>query len=573
MLIHTETERLDYRQRGWWGEDCLHHLLARHALSVPKREAVVDPPNLLDITGHAPQRLCWHDLATLVDRLACGLLRAGLAKDDIAVVQMANSHMLLAVYLACARLGVIVSPAVPQYREHELAHAIAKTRACALLVDGHIGGHDHGAMARRLAGRLSGLARVFVNRAPAEALVGDTIDLQRLATTPADPALLAGQDVTHPVGADDVFCILWTSGSEGHAKGVPRTHNEWLQYRTHLACTGAGVGDGVRLLNGRPLSTHGSFYGSIVPWLVHAGTLVNHHPLALPLFLEQLRTEDIHFTALAPAVLSTLLAQPELLRGLKTDRLRCVGSGSAPLSGALVRDFEASFGVQVINFFGSTEGAALASTPEDVPDPEVRARCFPRFGAPGQQWKHPVAQMLETRLVDLDTETDILVPGKAGELRYRGPTVMTGYWAAPELTAAAFDDQGFYKSGDLFEIAGEHDAYYAFAGRAKDIIIRGGFNISAQEIEDLVAAHPAVAQVAVVGYPEERLGEKVCACVVLRQGCSLELAALVQWLREERHIGVIKLPERLLVLDALPRSANNKVLKNRLRELAVTPKG
>ncbi len=566
MLIHTEAVRRDHRTRGWWGEDCVHHLVARNARQAPSREAVVDPPNLEDITGLAPRRVCWQDFATLVERLACGFLRAGLAKDDIAVVQMANSHMLLAVYLACARLGIVVSPVVPQYREHELTHAITQTQARALVVDARIGSHDHAAMAQRLRAQIPGLQKVFVNGASAGDV--ESIDLQAIATQPADPALLAAHDAAHPVCADDVFCILWTSGSEGHAKGVPRTHNEWLQYGPHLAQTAAGVGDGVRLLNGRPLTTHGAFYGSIVPWLWHAGTLVNHHPFALPLFLEQLRTEDIHFTALAPAILATLLAKPELLEGLQPGRLRCVGSGSAPLNGTLLRDFETTFGVQVINFFGSTEGAALASTPQDVPDPAVRARCFPRFGAPGQQWKHPVSQMLQTRLVDLETGEDITTPGKAGELRYRGPTVMTGYWRAPELTATAFDEQGYYKSGDLFEIAGEGDAYYAFAGRAKDIIIRGGFNISAQEIEDLVAAHPAVAQVAVVGYPDARMGEKVCACVVLRDGQALDLPALVAWLRDERHIGVIKLPERLLILETLPRSANNKVLKAELRQQA-----
>lgn len=566
MLIHSAAVRRDYRARGWWGDDCVHHLVARNALQAPGREAVVDPPNLAEISGLAARRVHWLAFATLVDRLACGFIRAGLVKDDVVVVQMANSHMLLAVYIACARLGVIVSPIVPQYREHELTHVITQAQARALVVDARIGKHDHAAMAQRLRTQVPGLQKVFVNgRTAGDA---DAFDLQASAAQAADIALLAAYDSAYPVGADDVFCILWTSGSEGHAKGVPRTHNEWLQYRHDLASVDAGVGDGVRLLNGRPLTTHGAFYGSIVPWLVHCGTLVNHHPFALELFLEQLRSEDIHFTALAPAIMAMLLAQPALLQGLQAGRLRCVGSGSAPLNGTLLRDFESTFGLQVINFFGSTEGAVLASTPEDVPDPEVRARCFPRFGAPGQAWTHPMSHMIQTRLVDLDTGADIVTPGRAGEMRYRGPTVMTGYWRAPGLTSAAFDEQGFYKSGDLFEIVGENATYYAFAGRTKDIIIRGGFNISAQEIEELVAAHPAVGQVAVVGYPDARMGEKVCACVVPRNGQTLDLPNLVAWLRDERHVGVIKLPERLLVLESLPRSPNNKVIKAALREQA-----
>jgi acyl-CoA synthetase (AMP-forming)/AMP-acid ligase II len=151
---------------------------------------------------------------------------------------------------------------------------------------------------------------------------------------------------------------------------------------------------------------------------------------------------------------------------------------------------------------------------------------------------------------------------------YRGPMVMSGYLGEPELSARALDGQGWYRSGDLFEISGERAQYYRFAGRAKDIIVRGGFNISAEEVENLIASHPAVADVAVVGYPDERLGERVCACVVLRPDAVLDLPALATWLRDERHVAAMKRPERLMLLPALPRNPNNKVLKARLRVLA-----
>lgn len=570
MLIHAPEVIADYRARGWWGSVRLHDLLSRHAQSVPQREAVLDPPNLEQITGQPPRRISWAELHELVQKMACVLASQGLAKDDVAVVQMANGHALLAVYLACWRLGVVVSPVVPQYREHELEHVVRQTRAKAIVVTSRIGSHDHAAMACALA-RRTGVARVFVHGGLSVAAAADPVGplglLAALAQQPADASLLARYDTLHPVSADDAASILWTSGSEGRAKGVARSHNDWMVYGPQFGKS-FGVGDGVRLLNGRPLTTHGSFVGSITPWLFHAGTLVNHHPFALPLFIEQLKSEDIHFTALAPAILSMLVAKPELLQGWDRGRLRCVGSGSAPLSEALMRGFEERFGVQVINFFGSTEGASLVSAPDDMPDAAQRALYFPRFGLPGRAWKHPAAPLVQTRLVDLETGRDIEAPGRPGELRWRGPMVMTGYFNAPELSAAAFDEQGFFRSGDLFEIAGESGEYLRFAGRAKDIIIRGGFNISAEEIENLVASHAAVAEVAVVGYPDERLGEKVCACVVLRPGKALDLPQLVAWLRDECRIGAIKLPERLLLLDALPRSPNNKVVKSALREQA-----
>ena len=149
--------------------------------------------------------------------------------------------------------------------------------------------------------------------------------------------------------------------------------------------------------------------------------------------------------------------------------------------------------------------------------------------------------------------------------------VMEGYFREPELSAAAFDEHGFYRSGDLFEIAGERGQHYRFAGRAKDIIIRGGINISATEIENLVADHPDVAEVAVIGVTDERLGERVCACVVLRAGARLTLPELVAWLRDVRQVGIVKLPERLMVLQTLPRSPNNKVIKAELRAMAARP--
>ena len=151
-------------------------------------------------------------------------------------------------------------------------------------------------------------------------------------------------------------------------------------------------------------------------------------------------------------------------------------------------------------------------------------------------------------------------------MRYRGPMVMTGYYRAPELSAHAFDEQGFFKSGDLFEIAGDQGQYYRFAGRAKDIIIRGGFNISAEEIENLILMHPAVQNVACVPMPDPAMGEKMCACVVLKAGAALQLAELVAFLHTH-EIARFKLPERLEVLADFPVSTFGKVSKKALGEM------
>lgn len=570
MRIHPPELARTYRDRGYWSDIRMQDLLARHARGRPEAEAVVDPPNLAEITGDAPQRLSWADVSHRVQTLAAVLLAQGLRADDVLLVQMANTHELLVVYLACARLGVIVSPIVVQGRVHELGQVLERTRAAAIAVTARLGRQDHAVMAKGLMGHHPSVRRVLAfGDGP---LPEGVVDVRR-AMVAAGTArqthdrTLADHEAAHPVSPDDAVTLLWTSGSEGRPKAVARTHNDWLLYGPHIGAS-FGVGAGARLLSGRPLTTHGAFVGSIVPWLWHGGTLVLHQPFSLPVFLQQLRSECIDFTALAPAILVSLLTQPELLEGIDFQRLRHIGSGSAPLTEALVRGFKDRFGVEVINFFGSTEGASLVSSPQDMPDPALRAQFFPRFGDPSLDWKHPAHRQVRTRLVDLTTGEDIATPGRVGELRYQGPMVMTAYFREPELTARTFDAQGYYCSGDLFEIAGEGGCHFRFVGRAKDIIIRGGFNLSAEEIENLVAGHPAVADVAVVGYPDERLGERVCACVVLRPGSGLDLASLVGWLRTERQVASLKWPERLLLLPALPRNPNNKVIKAHLRRQA-----
>ena len=227
--------------------------------------------------------------------------------------------------------------------------------------------------------------------------------------------------------------------------------------------------------------------------------------------------------------------------------------------------FTEKYAIDVINYFGTNEGASLTASSLDLPDPAMRASYFPRFGVDGYEWKLPVAKRVATRLVDPESGKDIEVPGKPGELRVKGPAIFSGYFRSPEMTARAFDEDGYYRTGDLFEIAGERGELYRFVGRLKDIIVRGGFNISSEELEALILAHPKVRETAIVGYPDDTLGERVCAVVALKEGETLELPGLVDFLRNERKVASYKLPERLLVLDALPRNPLGKVLKRDLR--------
>ena len=174
--------------------------------------------------------------------------------------------------------------------------------------------------------------------------------------------------------------------------------------------------------------------------------------------------------------------------------------------------------------------------------------------------------MVLTRLVDPATETEITAPGQVGELRLAGGNIFSGYWKSPDLNARAFDDHGYFRTGDLFEIAGEGDLarFYRFVGRSKEIIVRGGVNISPAEIDDLLAGAPELLEAATVGVPDDVLGERVAVAVVPKPGAEPSIETLGAWL-ESKGCAIFKRPERLVVLDKLPRNAMNKVVRDVLR--------
>jgi acyl-CoA synthetase (AMP-forming)/AMP-acid ligase II len=560
MILASPERIAEYTARGWWGARTLDagflDVVARH----PQREAVVDAPNRELLTDGAPRRLSYAQLAAEVERMAAVLHARGLKRDDIVVVQLVNSVEQFAVYLACMRLGLIVSPVPVQYRAHELDHILALTGTRAVVTATRIGRHATAAMWVQLAARHPSLSEVLAygREVPAGAL-----GLDALVAEAPDPAAAWEAARAAAVTANDIATLCWTSGTEAAPKGVPRSHNEWWIVVPSLV-EAAGLEPGMRLLNPFPLINMAGLSSCFATWIGLEATVVQHHPFDLDVFLAQLRSERIDYTVSPPAILTQLLQRPELLNGIDFQRLSRIGSGSAPLSEWMVQGW-ADRGVAIVNYFGSNEGAALTGAPVDIPEAAMRARYFSRGGTPERYSKISTAHKIRTRLVDPETEQEITASGVAGELRVAGPTIFNGYFRNPEATSRAFDDQGFYRSGDLFEIAGDRGQYLLYVGRCKDIVVRGGMKISEVEIETLLLAFPGVRDAAVVGAPDPVLGERVCACVVPAPEAEITLPALVRWLRDDRHVAVYKLPERLLLLDALPRNPVGKVLKRELR--------
>lgn len=571
MILASQDTIAAFTSRGWWGTVTLWQLFEQQVAARGNAEAVVDAPNRTEFAHGAPRRLSWRQLAREVDQLCLQLIEHGLQRDNIVVVQLPNCVEQFVVYLACARLGIVVTPVPVQYREHELDHILDLTGTVAAITFAAIGkpGHVHAAagMFVRLCASHRALTRVFAwgDGAAAGAIV--LADTMAIGLDDAQRAGLHAAQTRAAVSANDVFSICWTSGTEAAPKGVPRSHNEWLVVAPSII-EAARLQAHARLLNPFPFVNMAGLSTGFAGWLVLGGTVVQHHPFDLAVFLQQLRDERIDYTVAPPAVLNMLLHNAEMLDGIDFRRLSRIGSGAAPLSEWMVRGFADRHGVQIVNYFGSNEGAALSGSDHDIPDPGLRAQYFPRAGVDGFEWSVSTTRKIRTRLVDLETGQDITEAGQPGELRFKGATIFSGYFRAPEMTARAFDDQGYYRSGDLFEIGGDRLQFYRYVGRSKDLVIRGGMNISSEEIEGLLAAYPGVREVAVVGVPDLVLGEKLCACIVSAPDAPVTLQTLVRYLREERHVAAYKLPEYLLALEILPRNPVGKILKRELREQA-----
>ncbi|MGQ0841908.1 AMP-binding protein [Actinokineospora sp.] len=524
-----------FRERGWWQDGSAAALLDRWADATPTRRFVSDGTVELDY-------------ATLRERaygLGATLLRRGVKPGDRVVVQLPNWAEFAVAYLALARIGAVMVPIMTVYRLAEVAHVLRDSGAVAAVTTGEFRGFDHAAMFRALRAECPALSTLVLARTTAED--GEVAFDEACAATPADGELGAHPDPDAP------HVIVYTSGTESTAKGCVHTWNT-------VDFSGRGLAtdvfrmtpDDVMFMPSPVAHATGFLVGFLVPLTVGAQT----HLLDTWEPNEGLRRiEEYRCTTTAtatPFVRMALDAAPGANRDLTSMRFwLCAG---APIPEALAREFSDTFsGGLLVPLYGCSE--LMAATCCHDNDPIER-----RSGSDGT----PALDGIRIKLVGPDGED---VPtGEEGEICYWGPGAILGYWRNPERTSAAIDAEGWHHTGDLGKL--DADGYLRVSGRLKDIIIRGGTNISAAEVEGHLVAHPDVAQVAVVAYPDERLGEKACAVVVPRSGAAPTLDELADFLRTERQISAQKLPERLVLVDELPITATGKIQKFRLRELA-----
>ncbi|MEE3236916.1 MAG: class I adenylate-forming enzyme family protein [Pseudomonadota bacterium] len=546
----------DYTSKGWWGTDTLDSLFREAVADAADRPALADPPNREALVGGAALRYTFGELDVATTDLATALHAAGLRQGDEILVQLPNCAEIVLVYLAAARLGLIVSPIAMQYGPFELAHVTKVIEPKAYVAFECFKDDDYG---KRHADHLNDDCRALLlrNGADDRLCLGQDVESARAAFAKYVSGLVHD--------ANDIFTICWTSGTTGTPKGVPRSHNHWLSSTLASEDSVRLVPDDI-MLNPFPFINMAAIGGFLYYWLKLRNLMVLHHPFDPVVFLSQIQSEKISYTIAPPAVLNKLLVDRETIRqAFDLSSLHTIGSGSAPLSPSMIRGFEDHFDTKVTNLFGSNEGAALVGNAIDIPDPEDRAGYFPRFGRPEHEWDNRLAAMIRTRLTNLDSGEEITEPGRPGELCISGPTVFDGYYKSDHDNAGVFTQDSFFRTGDLFQIAGPQNCFYQFVGRCKDIIIRGGMKISPEELDTVLQDHSDILECAVCGYPDDILGERIALFAVLNEGATIDLDSVTDFLAR-KGVAKIKWPEKLVTIEALPRNALNKILRNSLVE-------
>jgi acyl-CoA synthetase (AMP-forming)/AMP-acid ligase II len=490
----------------------LWDLVARRADLTPDRPVLLQDDRSLSFGG----------LRDRAERVAAGLYDMGVRPGTVVAWQLPTRIETALLSFALARLGAVQSPVIPFYRDREVGFALRESKAEYFAVPGEWRGFDHTEMARRLGAR--GVFEAY-----------DVLPEGDPSVLPdGDPSALPAP----PSDGTSVRWIYWTSGTTSDPKGVLHTDRSLIAGGSCLAHALRLSADDVGSMAFPYAHIAGPDY--TVMLLLYGFPAVLFEQFALPEALAEYRRHGVTVAGGSTAFYSMFLAEQRKQPGLPLiPSLRLLAGGGAPKPPELYHAVVREMGVRLTHGYGMTEVPMITmGSPDDTAEHLATTEGRPPRG-------------MEIRIVD-------------GEVRLRGEAVCQGY-LDPAQTAEAFDEDGFLRTGDLGRLT--DSGHLVLTGRLKDVIIRKGENVSAKEIEDLLHAHPAVGDVAVVGLPDAERGELVCAVVEQPEGAEeLTLERVTSYLRAE-GLSPHKLPERLEVVDALPRGETlRKVLKYRLRE-------
>jgi cyclohexanecarboxylate-CoA ligase len=476
--------------------------------------------------------------AVRVDQVAGGLRQLGVREDTVVSWQLPSWWESAVLAVAIDRIGAIGNPIIPIYREREVAFIAAQADSRVLVVPGKFRNFDYRELAKSVGRATSSLEHIVVVR---DRPLPGMIAFEELR------AAISGSSAPSNRDPHQVAMLFYTSGTTSEPKGVAHTRSTLGAFaRVNASMTGGGPDD-VSLLQ-FPLTHIGGLAAFVILPILQGSRVVYLDVWEPERALSLIEAEHVTGAGGPPAILQGILNA----EGFTPERVRTVrvaGTGAADVPSQLIRDIRQKFGAISFRAYGLTECPMLTSG--TASDPEDKCALTDGRPAPG----------CTVRIVADDGA--VVGDEREGEIEAFGPQMCVGY-LDQRLMESSFAPDGFLRTGDLGAV--DADGYVRVTGRKKDIIIRKGENLSAKAIEDVLHEHPAIADVAVIGVPDPISGERVCACVVLRDGADLSLGSLRSFM-ESKQVMRQKIPEQLETLSTLPRNATGKVLKFELRNL------
>jgi cyclohexanecarboxylate-CoA ligase len=530
--------RAEMIDKGLWHDKTINDYLDACVAAVPSKTALT----AFSVETDSTTSFTYAELATMADRVAVGLAKLGIGRNDVVSCQLPNWWQFTVMYLACSRIGAVMNPLMHIFRERELSFMLAHGQAKAIVIPKMFRGFDYEAMLEGLRGDMGHLEHVIVIGGEGANSFDALLSGPEWEKEPDAQAILTGNRPR----PDDVTQLIYTSGTTGEPKGAMHSANTLFSnivpYKDRL---GLGVDDVVLMASPMAHQT-GFMYGLMMPVLLQGGAVlldVWQPATAASLIAEH----GCSFTMASTPFLSDLATEVES-SGADASSLKIFLCAGAPIPGPVVERASRGLGAKIISAWGMTEnGAVTTALPQDADERSVNTDGCPLPG-------------MEVRTVDGDGKP--VAVGAEGRLQVRGCSNFGGYLNRPQLNAT--DEDGWFETGDMAYI--DDKGYIRICGRSKDIIIRGAENIPVVEIEGLLYKHPAIATVAIVGYPDERLGERACAFVTLAPGQSLTFEEMVAFLVEQK-VAKQYLPERLEIRDAMPTTASGKIQKFKLRDM------
>ena len=527
----SPAEAEDYIRAGAWIDQTVGDALRATAGSYPERSAFISDEGSITFA----------ELDAKTDRLGAALLDLGLAAGDRAIFQMGTTIESAIALLACFKVGIIPVCSLPQHREVEIGQLTQQTSAKGYFVQSDFSSFDLVAFARAMMGHHATLKHLVVSRAPSD---GGTKQQESLIeNTPLNYARTRLEGVR--LGAQDVLSFQLSGGTTGVPKIIPRFHAEYLGHSAGWMRRYA-ITSSSRLIWSLPLLHNAGQLYALIPTIALGVTTVLMPRVDIRRMLELIEQHRVTDALSIGPIAPQIMAYPAIAKhDLSSLRLFATMSRADAL--------EAHLGVPCSNLYGITEGLLLGSPPHAP----VQVRHFTqgRSGCPQD----------EIRLLDPETE-ELVKTGVMGELCFRGPSSLRGFFNAPEANSKAFTTDGFYRTGDMMTarvIDGE--THYAFEGRLRDNINRGGEKIGCEEVEGYVSMHPAVADAKLVAMPDDFYGEKACVYLILRTGHRApDLKELMAFL-VGKGLAKFKCPERIEVIDAFPLTRVGKLDKPALR--------